>query len=147
MEYDLASKINVVFLFKYRCFKNLLVLLNSMLGVSLYVCVGGGGIQSHFSWYKFWNKNGLMKLEILILTQTGVDSEQNFKFSASYKLGFNIWCTSLLAVCASPLFIIKASQWIRGKPRAIMYTTFLEFDLTVLDIIVRVHAGDICMYA
>lgn len=43
MEYDLASKINVVFLFKYRCFKNLLVLLNSMLGVSLYVCVGGGG--------------------------------------------------------------------------------------------------------
>lgn len=53
MEYDLASKINVVFLFKYRCFKNLLVLLNSMLGVSLYVCVGGGGIQSHLSWYKF----------------------------------------------------------------------------------------------
>lgn len=51
-----------------------------------------------------------MKLEILILNQTGVDSEQNFKFSASYKLGFNIWCTSLLAVCASPLFIIKASQ-------------------------------------
>lgn len=77
MEYDLASKINVVFLFKYRCFKNLLVLLNSMLGVSLYVCVGGG-IQSHLSWYKFLNKNGLMKLEILILTQTGVDSEQNF---------------------------------------------------------------------
>lgn len=56
-----------------------LFLLNSMLGVSLYVCVGGGGgIQSHLSWYKFWNKNGLMKLEILILTQTGVDSEQNF---------------------------------------------------------------------
>lgn len=79
MEYDLASKINVVFLYKYMCFKNLLVLLNSMLGVSLYVCVGGGGgIQSHLSWNKFWNKNGLMKLEILILTQTGVDSEQNF---------------------------------------------------------------------
>lgn len=47
MEYDLASKINVVFLFKYRCLKNLLVLLNSMLGVSLYVCVGGGGAYSH----------------------------------------------------------------------------------------------------
>lgn len=43
MEYDLASKINVIFLFQYRCFKNLLVLLNSMLRVSLYVCVGGGG--------------------------------------------------------------------------------------------------------
>lgn len=50
MEYDLASKINVVFLFQYRCFKNLLVLLNSMLGVILYVYVGGGGvdIQSPF---------------------------------------------------------------------------------------------------
>lgn len=54
MEYDLASKINVVFLFKYRCFKNLLVLLNSMLGVILYVYVGGGGwTYSHLSWYKF----------------------------------------------------------------------------------------------
>lgn len=48
MEYDLASKINVVFLFKYRCFKNLLVLLNSMLGVSLYVCVGGGDTVTPF---------------------------------------------------------------------------------------------------
>lgn len=48
MEYDLASKINVVFLFKYRCFKNLLVLLNSMLGVSLYVCVGGGAYSHTF---------------------------------------------------------------------------------------------------
>lgn len=55
MEYDLASKINVVFLFQYRCFQNLLVLLNSMLGVILYVYVGGGGggQYSHLSWYKF----------------------------------------------------------------------------------------------
>lgn len=34
-----------------------------------------------------------------------------------------------------------------NKRQAAGYTTFLEFDLTVLDIIVRVHAGDIyvCM--
>lgn len=48
MEYDLASKINVVFLFQYRCFKNLLVLLNSMLGVILYVCWGGGHTVTPF---------------------------------------------------------------------------------------------------
>lgn len=47
MEYDFVFKINVVFLFKYRCFKNLFVLFNSMLGVSLYVCVGGGGVYSY----------------------------------------------------------------------------------------------------
>lgn len=47
MEYDFVFKINVVFLYKYMCFKNLFVLFNSMLGVSLYVCVGGGGVYSY----------------------------------------------------------------------------------------------------